>query len=82
MVRTQIQLSEAQSKALKILAVKEGKSVAELIRQSVDAMLARVGNYDEDEQRNRALSVVGKFNIQMTDLAEMHDLYLSEDYRR
>ena len=36
MIRTQIQLTNEQARALKQLAAKEGKSVAELIRVSVD----------------------------------------------
>ncbi len=39
MIRTQIQLSEEQARTLKKLAAKEGKSVAELIRASVDILL-------------------------------------------
>ena len=36
MIRTQIQLTEEQAQRLKTLAAEQGKSVAELIRQSVD----------------------------------------------
>ena len=45
MIRTQIQITPEQARALKRLAAKEGKSVAELIRISLDSMLqAAVGS--------------------------------------
>ena len=43
MVRTQIQLSEKQAKALKKLAARRNVSVAELIRQAVDVQLHTAG---------------------------------------
>ena len=81
MVRTQIQLSEEQSQRLKALAAREGKSVAELIRQSVDVMLATVGNLNEGQQRRRALAAAGKFHAEISDLAEDHNRYLNEAYQ-
>ncbi len=80
MVRTQTQLTEDQARALKKLANTEGKSVAELIRISVDAMLASKINITDDERRNRALAAVGKFRTGDTDLAQEHDRYLAEIY--
>jgi predicted DNA-binding protein len=82
MIRTQIQLSEEQSRSLKALAAREGKSVAELIRLSVDAMLATAGVIDEAEKRRRALAVVGRFRTGESDLAEAHDRYLAEAYQQ
>ncbi len=78
MVRTQIQLSEKQSRALKELAAREGKSVAELIRTSVDILLQSHGTIDEKERRRRALAIVGKFQTGVRDLAGEHDRYLAE----
>lgn len=79
MVRTQIQLSEAQAKKLKQLAAMEGKSVAELIRISVDSLLASRPIADREELKQRALSLAGQFSGP-ADLAEEHDLYLVEAY--
>ncbi len=39
MIRTQIQLTEAQAKALKELSRRENVSIARLIRQSLDQFL-------------------------------------------
>jgi len=79
MVRTQIQLSEAQAKKLKQLAAMEGKSVAELIRISVDSLLANRLITDREELKQRALSLAGQFSGP-ADLAEEHDRYLVEAY--
>ena len=43
-----------QAQALKHLSVREGKSVAELIRLSVDAMLRTGGIRDEEKLRRKA----------------------------
>jgi hypothetical protein len=48
MLRIQIQLTPEQVWALKRLASREGKSVAKLIRLSVDAMLRSGGVIDRD----------------------------------
>lgn len=80
MVRTQIQLGEKQAQALKELAAREGKSVAELIRTSVDILLQSHGTINEEEKRRRALAVVGKFHTGDSDLAREHDRYLAEAF--
>lgn len=79
MIRTQIQLSEEQSKKLKSLAEVRGQSIAELIRLSVDAMLATTPVVDREEMKLRALALAGQFSGP-ADLAEAHDRYLVETY--
>ena len=79
MVRTQVQLTDEQARKLKQLAATEGHSVAELIRRSVDTMLATTAALDTDERRERALSVIGQFSGP-PDLAAEHDRYLEEAY--
>jgi hypothetical protein len=79
MFKTQIRLTGAQSEALKRLAVVESKSVAELIRISVDQMLATKPVVDHEEMKRRALSVADICSGPV-DLAENHDLYLIEAY--
>jgi hypothetical protein len=49
MVRTQIQLTEGQAKTLKRLAKKQQRSVAELIRRSIDLYLAQRGELPLDQ---------------------------------
>ncbi|MGD2158968.1 MAG: hypothetical protein PVG32_18965 [Anaerolineales bacterium] len=80
MIRTQIQLTEEQSQALKRLAAREGKTVAELVRLGVDQLLRSQGGIDPEEQRRRALAVVGKFHSGDEDLSAEHDRYAVEAF--
>ena len=77
MIRTQIQITPEQAQALKRLAAREGKSVAELIRISVDTMLRTGGIKDQDHLRRRAIAAAGKL-AGPKNLAESHDDYLAE----
>ena len=80
MLRTQIQLTEEQARALKQLAAKEGTSVAELIRMSVNALLRSSGFVDLEEQRRRAIAAAGKIRDLPVDLSIDHDRYLREAF--
>ena len=80
MIRTQIQLTEAQNEILKQLAAREGKSVAELVRQGVDQMIRSRLVVDPAEVRRRAIAVVGKFHSGNEDLSAEHDRYAAEAY--
>lgn len=80
MVRTQIQLTDSQARALRALAAAEGRSMADIIRESVEALLADRGVRDRDEVKQRALAVVGSFRSGLRDLAAEHDRYLTEAF--
>ena len=82
MVRTQIQLTEKQSKSLKKIAASRHLSVAELIRQSVDNMITANVMVDADERRKRAISIVGKFHSGKHDISREHDKYLAEAFSK
>ena len=77
MILTQIQLTEEQARALMELAAQRGVSMAELIRQGVDRVLA---DSDRRERRQRALAVIGRFSGGPPDVSTHHDKYLAEDY--
>jgi hypothetical protein len=77
MIRIQIQLTPEQSLALKRLATREGKSVAELIHISVDSMLHSGGIQDQNGLRRKASAAAGKLNGPK-NLAANHSEYLSE----
>jgi hypothetical protein len=79
-VRTQIQLTEEQAKGLRRLAQKEGVSVAEIIRRSVNGALREANVPSEDELWDRALKVVGIGRSGLHDISERHDDYLAEAY--
>ncbi len=78
MVRTQIQLTEEQARALHRKAADQATSVARLIRDAVDASLAVDGVAHD---RQRALGVIGRFRSGLKDVSAEHDRYLTEDFR-
>jgi len=80
MIRTQIQLTEEQSRALKELSAKKNKSMAELIRAGVDMLLHSITEISPEEKRKKALSAVGIFRSEENDLSVNHDKYLAEVY--
>ncbi|NLG84618.1 MAG: CopG family transcriptional regulator [Firmicutes bacterium] len=79
MIRTQVQLTEEQVRALRFLAGQRGVSMAELIRESVEHYLQETKETVDDELVRRAKEVVGKFSSGLADLAENHDRYLTGD---
>lgn len=80
MVRTQIQLTEQQARAVKAIAAAEGISVAEAIRRAIDVMTRSRSAMDAEERRRRALRIVGKFRSGKRDVSKRHDAYLTEAY--
>jgi Arc/MetJ-type ribon-helix-helix transcriptional regulator len=80
MVRTQVQLTEHQSQMLKAIAASRGLSVADLVRQAVDTLLANQPMISMEERRRRAIAAAGKFNSGLPDVGTNHDHYLAEAY--
>jgi hypothetical protein len=80
-VRTQIQLTEEESEALKREARRTGLSVAEIIRRCVDRFLEHgdAGAADSPSRLD-ALKVIGMFHSDATDVSIKHDDYLVEAY--
>jgi Arc/MetJ-type ribon-helix-helix transcriptional regulator len=81
MVRTQIQLTEQQARRLKRLAAAEGLSMAELIRRSVDELLASPKVASGDQRRQRAAALSGRFRSGVSDLSSHHDRHLAEAFK-
>lgn len=69
----QVYLRKDQLEALRALAEKRGVSIAELVRQGVDKLLAEVP-VEEDP----ALEMIGLFHSGLGDLAEKHDAYITK----
>jgi hypothetical protein len=82
MVRTQIQLTEDQAKALKRMAQSRHLSVAELIRKAVDAIIKSSTVVHAEERHKRAMEIVGKFSSGKRDVSKKHDLYLTDAYNK
>ena len=90
MVRTMIQLTEEQMKALKALAKSRKTSVAKLVRESVAQYIVAVPTeLSYEERRRRALEFVKQIKAGKivahdiegkTDVAVNHDKYLAEIY--
>ena len=80
MVRTQIQLTEQQARAIKTIAAAQGISVAEAIRRAIDVMTQSRSAMDTEERRRRAVGIVGKFRSGKRDVSKRHDAYLTEAY--
>ena len=75
MVRTQVQLTKKQASDLRRLAVEKGTSVAELIRQGVEQILSQRRGPDRETLRRRALAIIGKFDLGVSDASTNHDEY-------
>jgi len=81
MIRKQVQLTEEQDRRLEALAMRSGRSKADLVRRAVDLLLAeRVAMPTVEEQRKRALEAIGAFHSGHSDIAVDHDRYLAASY--
>ena len=78
MVRTQIQLSEKQSREVKRRARQRGISTAEYIRRAVDESLRSETTPDYDELVKRSLATLGSFHSGVGDISVRHDDYFAE----
>ena len=76
MVRTQIQLTDSQAQALKAVAADEGRSMAELVRDSVDTLLRARGTVDRAVVKARSIAALGRFKSTARDLGSRHDNHL------
>jgi hypothetical protein len=82
MVRTQIQLTDEQARAIKKIAAAKGVSIAEVIRRAVEGAIKSSTRADMEERQKRALEIVGKFRSGKHDVSKKHDAYLAEVYRK
>lgn len=80
MIRSQVQLTDDQVRALRELAHRENTSVAGLIRRAVDFWLRSASPVSLDERRKRAIAAAQGFHGGVPDLSERHDDYLTEIY--
>jgi predicted transcriptional regulator len=86
MIRTMVQLTEEQMKALKELAKARKTSVARLVRESVaQYVVATNKEADREEKRRRALEFIEQMKKEpfhdkdgATDVSVNHDKYLAE----
>ncbi len=80
MVRTQILLTAEQSEALREMAAREGRSIADLIRDGVDALLRQRRGVGRDEIKRRSVAALGRYDSGLRDVSSRHDHYLNEAF--
>ena len=80
MIRTQVQLTEEQIRALKRLASERKESLADLVRQSVDRYLSQEAETGKAARIRRGLDAIGKFSSGSTDVSSEHDRYLGDAF--
>ncbi|MGH9137541.1 MAG: ribbon-helix-helix protein, CopG family [Acidimicrobiales bacterium] len=79
MIRTQVQLTSEQAKAVKSVARERGVSMAEVLRVLVDEHLVAAPG---DDRRQRAIRAVGRHHSGRRDISREHDRELGEAYSR
>ena len=77
MIRTQVQLTEGQAKALKRAAAARGTSISAVIREAVDRVLA---DGSRDVVWQRALGAIGRLRGDGGNASEQHDRHLADAY--
>jgi predicted DNA-binding protein len=82
MIRTQVQLTEDQLKALRQISATTGRSTAELIRNGIDQYLAGRHVSKAEDRMERAMRVAGAFSSGVADVSADHDRHLAEAFRR
>jgi hypothetical protein len=82
MVRTQVQLTDRQLKALRDASSATGRSVADLIREGVDQYLTGRTEFAREERIERAIGVAGKFSSGLSDVSAKHDRHLADAFRK
>jgi hypothetical protein len=78
MIRTQIQLSEEQAEQLRRLSAQQQRSMADLIREALDALLMRHDSSGRQDRMRRASRAFGRFRSTTGDLARRHDAHFTD----
>jgi hypothetical protein len=76
-IRTQVQLTDQQSLALKEAAAARGVSIAEVIRQALDQHLADQAG---GSRRQRAIRAIGGYRSGRHDVSVRHDDHLADAF--
>jgi hypothetical protein len=82
MVRTQIQITDQQAAVLRSLSAERRLSIAELIRESIDAFVQREAGISRERRIARARHAAGKFASSASDVSAEHDKYLAGAFLR
>lgn len=77
MIRTQVQITDDQARALKETASARGISIAEVIRQALDQHFAGQAS---EPRRLRAVRAIGGFRSGRRDVSARHDDHLADAF--
>lgn len=80
MERTQISLTSEQAERLRRVARKRHSSMAALIREAVEQYVPDEETPTRDELWDRAMSAVGAYESDGSNVGEDHDRYLTDIY--
>jgi hypothetical protein len=80
MVRTQILLTDEQAAALRELSARERRSLADIVRGAVDALLRQRQAVGRDELKRRSLGALGRYRSGLTDVSSRHDAHLDDAF--
>ncbi|MBN1962448.1 MAG: ribbon-helix-helix protein, CopG family [Deltaproteobacteria bacterium] len=80
MIRTQIQLTTKQMEVLRAESKRQQLSIAEIIRQAIDASLVGSIANNHVENKKRAIAICGQFASGLADVSQKHDDYLDEAF--
>ena len=83
MHRTQISFTDEQMTMLRARAASQGRSIADLVRESVERYAAATAHSDRAALTARAKAVAGRFRsgTKNKNVSRRHDEYLSEAFR-
>ena len=80
LVRTQVLLTSDQADALKKTAAARGVSMAQVVRDAVEAHLLNEQHVGLEARWDRALAAVGRFGSGCSTVARDHDTHLAEAF--
>ena len=81
MRRAQIQFTSDQLATLRRLSAEQQRSIADIVRESLDLYLrARLGR-DREALVDRAKRAAGKYASGASDVSSRHDAYLADAFR-
>ena len=80
MQRMQVQLTEEQLFALRALSAQQNRSIADLVRESVDSYVSKASSPPKKFLIERAKRAAGIFASGVSDVSERHDDYLVDAF--
>jgi hypothetical protein len=74
-------MTKEQQAALRAASASTGRSIADLVRDGIDRLIAGRNLPSREERIARALRAAGRFGSGIKDVSSHHDHHLAEVYR-